>query len=85
MCIRDRACKEVLGTSFLSKSTSRLQAIFSFERLSALLPLLLIAILILLVILLFQQGAWKGVLQILFRTNADVVASTFFMPIIILG
>ncbi|MEE3239625.1 MAG: AAA family ATPase [Pseudomonadota bacterium] len=79
------ACKEVLGASFQSKSTSRLPAIFSLERLSALLPLLLIAILISVVILIFQQGAWQEVLQILSRTNADVVASTFFMPIIFLG
>ena len=79
------ACKEVLGASFSSKSTSRLPAIFSFERLSALLPFLLIAILIFLVILIFQQGAWQEVLKILSRTNADVVASTFFIPIIFLG
>jgi general secretion pathway protein A len=79
------ACKEVLGASFRSKSASRLPPNFSFDRLSGLLPLLLIVMLIMLVIFIFQQGAWQDVLKILSRTNADIVASIITMPITLLG
>ena len=79
------ACKEVLGASFRLKSASGMSAIFSFKRLSGLLPLLLIALLMLAVILIFQQGVWPDILPILSRTNADVVASIFSIPITLLG
>ena len=79
------ACKEVLGASFRSRSVSRLPAIFSLDRISAFLPLLMTFLLSLAIILIFQEDVWQGLLQIFSRSSTDVVASLFFLPITLLG